>query len=61
MVYSEENLVVLAKREGNKKRKYLVVNRLQGKHIPVCPSAALEMFGRLLRCFCGRILRSSYC
>ena len=47
MVYSEENLVVLAKREGNKKRKYLVVNRLQGKHIPVCPSAALEMFEAL--------------
>lgn len=47
MIYSEENLVVLAKRENNKKRKYLVVNRLQGKHIPVRPQVALEMFGAL--------------
>lgn len=46
-MYSEEELVVLAKRENNQKRKYLVVNRLQGKHIAVSPKVALAMFDTL--------------
>ncbi len=46
-MYSEKELVVLAKRENNQKRKYLVVNRLQGKHIPVSPKVALAMFDKL--------------
>lgn len=46
-MYNENNLVRIAKRENNNKRKYLVVNRLQGKHIPTSPSSALEMFDRL--------------
>jgi len=47
--YSEKELVRIAKRENNKKRNYLVVNPRQGKHIPVSPSEALELFGQLAR------------
>lgn len=47
MPYTEQQLVALAKRENNNKRPYLVVNRLQGKHIPVSPDAALAMFCEL--------------
>lgn len=45
--YTEEELVAVARRENNEKRKYLVVNRLQGKHVPVSPQKALRMFGCL--------------
>lgn len=47
MIYTEQDLVRIAKRENNNKRKYLVVNRLQGKHIPVKPQEALAMFRAL--------------
>ena len=46
-MYREEDLVRIAKRENNTKRKYLVVYRLQGKHIPVSPKSAFEMFDAL--------------
>ena len=46
-MYQEEDLVRIAKRENNNKRSYLVVNRLQGKHIPVKPHEALTMFREL--------------
>lgn len=46
-MYTEQDLVRIAKRENNNKRKYLVVNRLQGKHIPVKPHKALAMFRAL--------------
>lgn len=42
-----EKLALVAKRENNTKRNYLVVNKYQGKHIPVNPSKALEMFSAL--------------
>ena len=45
--YTESRLAAVAKRENNSKRKYLVVNRLQGKHIPVSPKETLEMFAEL--------------
>ncbi len=45
--YTEQELAAVAKRENNKKRGYLVVNRLQGKHVPVSPGKALRMFGSL--------------
>lgn len=45
--YRESDLVCIAKRENNPKRKYLVVNRKQGKHIPVSPGEALAMFRAL--------------
>ena len=44
--YTEE-IVSIAKRKNNAKRPYLVVNRLQGKHIPAVPSATFEMFRAL--------------
>lgn len=43
-MYNEKQLAGIAKRENNTKRKYLVVNRLQGKHIPVSPKEAFQMF-----------------
>ena len=46
-MYTEAELVSIAKRENNTRRKYLVVNRLQGKHIPVSPKEALQMFRSL--------------
>ncbi len=39
-----EDLVTVARRENNPKRKYLYVNPLQGKHIPVSPGAAMNVF-----------------
>lgn len=47
MKYIEEDLVRIAKRENNTKRNYLVVNPLQGKHVPVAPSEALSLFESL--------------
>lgn len=46
-MYFEKDIVRIAKRENNSKRKYLVLNSFQGKHIPVVPSKAFEMFGKL--------------
>lgn len=54
MIYTEQDLVRIAKRENNNKRKYLVVNRLQGKHIPVKPCEALSMFHALADILKGR-------
>lgn len=54
-MYEENDLVRIGKRENNKKRSYLVVNRLQGKHIPVKPSMALTMFQSL-----GRLVDAEY-
>lgn len=51
-MYSEQQLAAIAKRENNNKRKYLVVNRLQGKHIPVSPSAVFALFGELAELVC---------
>ena len=46
-MYTEKDLVGIAKRENNNKRKYLVVNKKQGKHVPVSPNHALNMFESL--------------
>ena len=46
-MYTESDLVRIAKRENNKKRNYLVVDPLQGKHIPVSPGKALQVFSKL--------------
>lgn len=51
MKYTEQDLVRVARRENNSKRNYLVVNPLQGKHIPASPSAALELFTALADTF----------
>ncbi|MDD3569767.1 MAG: phosphoribosyltransferase domain-containing protein [Lachnospiraceae bacterium] len=42
--YDENQLVRLAKRDNNTKRAYLLVNPLQGKHIPVSTKNALGVF-----------------
>lgn len=44
---SKKDLVAIAKRENNPKRSFLVVNRLQGKHIPAVPAETLAMFQSL--------------
>ena len=46
-MYTQEQLVGIAKRENNSKRTYLVVNKEQGKHIPVSPKKAFAMFDAL--------------
>ncbi len=51
MEYTEKDLVKIAKRENNTKRNYLVVDPLQGKHIPVVPSKALDLFAALADTF----------
>lgn len=45
--YTQQDMVRIAKRENNTKRSYLVVNRLQGKHIPVKGTDALDVFDAL--------------
>lgn len=47
MIYQETNLVRIAQREQNEKRKYLVVNPLQGKHVPVSPKGAMQVMDAL--------------
>ncbi len=54
-MYSESELVAIARRENNSKRNYLVINRFQGKHIPVAPSKALKMFYEL-----GGLVKKAY-
>ncbi len=41
--YREQDLIHLAKRFNNNKRNFLLVNPLQGKHIPVSPNKTIEM------------------
>ena len=45
--YTKDDLLRVAKRVNNNKRRYLLVNPLQGKHIPVSPNEALEMMNSL--------------
>ena len=46
-VYTEKDLLRVAKRFNNAKRTYLLVDPLQAKHIPVSPTRALEMMESL--------------
>lgn len=43
MQYISEQILRLTKRWNNSKRSYLLVNPLQGKHIPASPAASWEM------------------
>lgn len=54
-MYTVEQLIGIAKRENNRKRPYLMVNRLQGKYMPALPKEALAMFETL-----AHILRREY-
>lgn len=42
-----EEVICISKRDGNKKRPYLILNKLQAKYIPVNPSTTIEMFEQL--------------
>ncbi|MBQ9949008.1 MAG: phosphoribosyltransferase domain-containing protein [Oscillospiraceae bacterium] len=55
MEYTEKDILRIAKRHNNPKRTYLLVDPLQGKHIAVSPTAALEMMHTL-----GRKLHDKY-
>lgn len=46
-IYQADQLMTLAKRHHNTKRTYLLVDPLQGKHIPVSPTASLTMLRTL--------------
>ena len=45
--YTSDDVLKVAKRHNNNKRSYLLVNPLQGKHMPVSPNSALEMMKNL--------------
>lgn len=45
--YSQQDILRVAKRIRNAKRSYLLVNPLQGKHVPVSPSKSLAMMHTL--------------
>ena len=47
MNYTAGDVLRVARRQNNKKRQYLLVNPLQGKHVPVSPTAALSMMAAL--------------
>lgn len=55
MRYTQRELLRLAKRFNNKKRNYLLVDPLQGKHVPVSPASCFDMLHTL-----GQILKDKY-
>ncbi|MBE6902399.1 MAG: hypothetical protein E7478_07975 [Ruminococcaceae bacterium] len=55
MTYTQNDLLKLAKRYNNPKRSYLLVDPLQGKHLAVSPTAALNMMAAL-----GDMLHEKY-
>ncbi len=46
-VFKSDDVLRVAKRFNNTRRKFLLVNPLQGKHLPTKPSDALEMMNSL--------------
>lgn len=42
-----EEIIKIAKRDNNTKRSFLLVNSLQGKHIPASPKKAFDLFEKL--------------
>lgn len=46
-IFNSNDVLRVAKRLNNTRRKFLLVNPLQGKHLPTKPSAALEMMNAL--------------
>ena len=45
--YELEDILKVAKRYNNNKRSYILVNPLQGKHMPISPKIALKMMDYL--------------
>ena len=54
-VFDKKNLVKVAKRDNNSLRQYLLVNPLQGKHIPAKPSDCFDLFSRLKNILAGKL------
>ena len=50
----DRKFVSIAKREKNTKRGYLIVNPVQGKHIPVSPKISLSVFTDLSKLIEGK-------
>lgn len=48
-------IIGIANRYNNKKRSYLLVNKIQAKHIPTKPNEALELFSEL-----GKKIKQNY-
>ena len=44
--YTEQDLLCVGKRFNNKKRKYLLINPLQAKHMAVSPIQSLVMMNQ---------------
>jgi adenine/guanine phosphoribosyltransferase-like PRPP-binding protein len=53
--YKAEDVAMLARRNYKSNRKYVIINPLQGKHLPVRPGDALAMMRRL-----GRIVNEAF-
>lgn len=47
LMYSENEILQIAKRFNNKKRGYLLLNPLQAKHVPVSPNISIKMMESL--------------
>lgn len=45
--FHNDEIISISQRENNNKRKYLIVNPLQAKHIPVSPEKSLKLFREL--------------
>ncbi len=45
--FADRDLVRMVRRDNNFKRNYLLVNSIQGKHIPAVPSDVLKLFSEL--------------
>ena len=56
VMFGKNEFVKIAKRENNKKRNYLVVNGLLGKHVPASPGRVFELFDSL-----ADLLKDAYC
>ena len=45
--FSDSELARMVKRDNNSKRNYLIVDSIQGKHIPAVPADVLKLFSEL--------------
>lgn len=48
--FSDSELVRMVRRENNPKRNYLLVNSIQGKHVPANPDSVLKLYNELAEC-----------
>ena len=53
--FAEKEVLMLAGRENNSRRSYVVVNRLQAKHVPVSPEKTVQLFNQL-----GELIKEAY-